>query len=364
MTNARESWQRYQDAELARATGILAGLGYELEPEQPHMAGERYLMQAVTTAAGPKLILIARRRSDGLRVVAKVSSNESGKREIAHERESRAFLENIRFAYDAFMAPPEIAYLETGGMTVFIQEFIEQEKPFLARPVAEQFGFALNAFKTQEGAHATTYGHRRAVERVFGRRSPEAYERCFLGFRHAVTARFPDLAPLFESGARALLEGRDAIEQYDGFLAHTDFVPHNFRIRGDDLYLLDLSSVRFGNKYEGWARFANFMALYNPDLEAALTKYVADNRAPEEARAFSLMRLYRLGELLLYYEGTLDRSEGDLRTLNESRIRFWSVVMKAHLEGRQVAPGVREAYERERDALRSSDEKRRQKDLH
>ena len=48
------------------------------------------------------------------------------------------------------------------------------------------------------------------------------------------------------------------------------------------MYLLDHSSLRFGNKYEGWARFRNFTTFYNRPLEEALLLYMRNNRAEEK----------------------------------------------------------------------------------
>ncbi len=161
-----------------------------------------------------------------------------------------------------------------------------------------------------------------------------------------------------------LLEGVDTIKQYEGFLTHTDFVPHNIRIVGSDTYLLDASSLRFGNKYEGWARFINFMELYNPPLASALVQYVHDNRAPEESASLRLMRMYRLGEILAYYTRAFLNSTGDLRALNHARILFWTNVLQSVISQTPLPEQVRTEYQTVRDQLRSPDEKLRQKDLH
>ena len=77
-------------------------------------------------------------------------------------------------------------------------------------------------------------------------------------------------------------EHRTVIERYSGFLTHNDFVPHNLRVSGKEVYLLDYSSMLFGNKYESWARFLNFMIHHNRPLELALANYVRTNRGEEE----------------------------------------------------------------------------------
>ncbi len=130
------------------------------------------------------------------------------------------------------------------------------------------------------------------------------------------------------------------------------------------LYLLDFSSLRFGNKHESWARFLNFMALYNPALENLLITYVEQNRSSEERESLQLMRLFRLGELVAYYANTLEKSSGDLFTLNQARIAFWTDVLIAELHNTRVDATVRTAYTQRRDALRSNSEKVRQIGLH
>ncbi len=169
---------------------------------------------------------------------------------------------------------------------------------------------------------------------------------------------------LFERAYGVLRENEEVIEQYTGFLTHTDFVPHNIRIHNGQMYLLDHSSLTFGNKYEGWARFLNFMTLYNPPLTGLLTEYVKNNRTSEESVSLRMMRIYRLGEIIWYYIRTLEKSEGDLRTLNEARITFWSTVLTHILDNTPVPESVILDYKNTRDSLRSEEEKKRQQGLH
>lgn len=366
MTDARTEWRAYCEGELALLAPILAENGYELEDAQPHIAGERYLMQAVTTASGRKLILLGRRR-DGVRAVIKATRERAGKRELLHEQTCRAVLKKIDFAAEVFHTPELLDEIESGGFLIVITRFIPQERAFIERPTPEQFHFALRAFKGQEGAHATTAKHRALIGDTFGIRDAATYLGNFEDFRERTMDGLPGEpavhARLAEAKA-ALAEHRDTIEQYSGFLTHTDFVPHNFRIAGNTIILLDHSSLTFGNKYEGWARFMNFMTLYNPELERALVAYVRDNRTPEESVSLRMMRLYRLGEIIWYYVRTLAASTGDLRTLNTARIRFWSDVLAYVLKNAEVPASLVEGYRAERDRLRSADEKERQRGLH
>ena len=366
-STAQQSWEKYREQELSKITPVLEKLGFELEQLQPHAGGERYLMQAVTTTSGKKLILLGRRKKDGMRVVIKTTNDTDGIRELEHERKCRRVLQEINFAYQVFHSPVELFFGERDGRLISIQQFIEQESPFLTRPTEEQFSLALRAFKAQEGAHATTYGHERLVRKTFGTMDAAKYLDTFAEFKKNILREIPNemtLSDFLDEASKQLAEGRETIEQYCGFLTHTDFVPHNIRVRDEKIYLLDHSSLRFGNKYEGWARFVNFMTLYNPPLAEALIDYVRLNRTPEELLSLKLMRVYRLGEIIWYYTDTLKKCSGNLCLLNTERVRFWSEVLRSALAEESVPPEILKAYRRTRDALRSPEEKIRQKDLH
>ncbi|MDP4020673.1 MAG: hypothetical protein Q8P58_01335 [Candidatus Adlerbacteria bacterium] len=348
----QELWEEYCAQELVALSPILKQLGYNLEAEQPHLGGERYLMQAVTTKSGKKLVLLGHRTSDKRRVVVKATRDPKGTEELQHERACREILQKINFAYQAFSSPEELLFTRKSGFTITTQEFIEQEKPFLERPTKEQFTLALKAFKAQESAHATTYRHLKLITKVF----PTVHAKDYLAMSQKLSLPAPAL--------QFLTENQEMIEQYCGFLTHIDFVPHNFRIKNGNIYLLDHSSLRFGNKYEGWARFLNFMTLYNPELEEALTQYVRDNRTAEEVLSLKCMRVYRLGEIIWYYQNTLSKSSGDLLELNRARVIFWSLVLASILKDEKLSSHVREEYIKNRDELRSDAEKCRQSGLH
>lgn len=360
----QSTWKIYLAAELPAVTKIIEPLGYSLTEDQPHIKGERFLMQAMTTTGGKKMILIGTNGKE--KVVVKATKDPAGKQELLHERLCRQTLHKIKFAYDAFYSPKEIAFIERAGYTVSIHEFIEQTSTFLERPIEDQFRFSLNAFKTQERARATTKKHFQKVARLFGNRTDHDYLTLFAGFKiflekEEAPSMVLENINLVET---RLTERRERIEQYCGFLTHTDFVPHNFRIKDDTLYLLDFSSLKFGNKHESWARFLNFMTLYNPELERLLIQYVEDNRSPEERESLQLMRLFRLGEIIAYYTKTLKQSSEQLFELNKIRVDFWNDVLSAELKNMRVSQAVTDKYKQNRDQLRSDEEKERQVGLH
>jgi hypothetical protein len=356
----KDAWEAYRDAELITLTKVSTELGFRLDPEQVHIHGERYLQ------SGFKLVLTAVRISDNKRVIIKGSSHTLGKQELVYEHERRELLHSLPFAYQAFHSPQELAFIERNGLVLAVTEFINEEQGFLRNSLEDQFFLALNAFKTQEGVHATTAGHARIVRKAFESIGARDYLEAFSGYENTIQAACPENTELLTT-VRActafLNEYKKIIDGYCGFLTHTDFVPHNLRVSGGLLYLLDYTSLVFGNKYESWARFLNYMALYHPALEHALSEYVRLNRSEYEFLSLRLMRIYKLGFLLNFYAESLPRTSGDLRVLTEKRIAFWHQAAKALLKNEQLPSSVVETYKKERDALRSEEEKHRQQIL-
>lgn len=366
MNDTQTSWSEYVASEIPRIAALLLPHDITLDTHQPHTQGERFLMQALTTIGGKKLILLGIEEKTGTKVVIKATNDLVGTQELTHERHCRTLLHTMNFSYETFHSPNEILFIEKGGYTVYVSEFIDQTSSFLDRPLEEQFSYALNALKAQERTRATTASHITQIKHVFGTRTSSDYLTMFKAFIFSYKAKQMDTRTLtvLEEASAQLQASNTRIEQYGGFLTHTDFVPHNFRIKDGTLYLLDFSSLRFGNKHESWARFLNFMALYNPELETLLIRYVEENRSPEEQASLHLMRLFRLGEIIAYYVNTLEKSGDDLLTLNKTRIEFWTDVLSAELKNTRVDSSVRAAYKEKRDALRSASEKARQIGLH
>ena len=366
MTNPESEWKEYLDKEIPKITEIITPYNIALLPDQPHIKGERFLMQALTTISGRKLILLGTDTKTNEKVVIKAARDLEGKQELQHERICRTLLHTMNFSYDAFHSPKEIVFIQKQGYTIFISAFLEQSSSFLERPLPEQFSFALRAFKAQEHTRATTPKHFAQIKRTFGSRTSAEYLSMFSAF--VTNAKIKNAPPqtqaILEITLDNLTKHKERIEQYCGFLTHTDFVPHNFRIKDNTLYLLDFSSLRFGNKHESWARFLNFMTLYNPALETLLIEYVEKNRSPEERESLQLMRLFRLGEIITYYLNTLEKSQTDLYALNLQRVNFWTNVLEAELKNVRVAREMVHIYKGKRDALRSHAEKERQVGLH
>lgn len=366
MSNHTSEWSAFRERELKEVVPLLAQLGFELDPEQRHIIGERELLMSTHDVGGGgyKLVLTGTRMSDGMRVVIKVTSDPSGIAEIERERKARDTITKLPFSYSIFTPPKEILNVTKDRHLISVTEFIEQEKPFLERPLKEQSSLALRALKIQEGVHATTYSHTKTIKSIFGSVGSEYYTSTARAYAESMQGS--DLVNQEEvRRAVHLIEMHaECIEQYSGFLTHADFVPHNLRIRGDTIYLLDYASIHFGNKYESWARFLNFMALHNRPLEQALAAYVVHNRTPEENASLKAMRVFKSLFLVYFYSKNVLSTHGNLRALTEARIHFWSNVLSAQLQSKEIPESVIETYRETRDSLRSEEEKLRQKELH
>ncbi len=367
-TDSKTQWETYRDTELANVTPILETLGYMLDQTQVHLSGERFLMAGARDVGGGgmKLVLTGMRRADSLRVVIKASRNPDGQQEIERERAARERINRIPFAYHAFTVPRELHFSYEGPFLVSIVEYVTQDIPLLSRPLNEQFFLTLKALECQEGAHATTGVHTAHVRSSFGLSNAEAYLHEFDTFAAAAENAVPHnekLAQIFRDATHFLHDHRTTLERYAGFLTHADFAPNNFRVRGHELYLLDYASIHFGNKYESWARFLNFMVHHNPDLERTLARYVKENRGPDEYLALQLMRVYKIGFLLKYYAEATTKTEGATHELMQTRLSFWTLVMQCILDDCAVPPeAINTLLEKER-ILRTEEEKARQREM-
>lgn len=364
----KQAWEAYVANELRVVVPILEKLEYALDEAQVHIAGERYLMVRPRDVGGggKKLVLSGERLSDGKRVVIKVSSDPAGMREIEREREARLLLHKLNFARRTLYTPAEIMFLRRGKHLISITEYIPQDQPLLARSLEEQFFLMLQALEVQERVHATTYAHADVIQSAFGFASAQDYLREFERFRDSALADAPQnthLAEVFAKASALLHTHKTNIERYCGFLTHADFVPNNIRITDHTIYLLDSASLHFGNKYEDWARLLNFMLHHNLSLEQTLAQYVRDNRGEEEYLVLRLMRIYKIGFLLMYYSQALGRTEGPLHTLTQERLSFWTDAMEALCNDASIAPERITAYLERQQALRSDEERARQREM-
>ncbi|MBP6858750.1 MAG: hypothetical protein KBC33_02880 [Candidatus Pacebacteria bacterium] len=353
-------WKEYVAAQLATIAALVKPLGFELDPQQIHISGERYLMTR------NKLVLSATRISDGKAVIVKASNHPDGQKEISTEKIARYTLMSIEFASEYILFPAEIYFGTKGGYMLWIAEYIPQEKVFVAHSIEEQFFLVLRAFEAQESFHATTFEHLKTIQKNLAIFGPDKYPESFKAFPvkvgTALTEIGADPQPLAD--ALKLLQSNAAtLNKYANYLTHTDFVPHNFRVRNHALYMLDCSAVHFGNKYEGWARLLNYMLIHNPKLEQMLSAYIRANRGEDEYLDLRLMRIYKIGYLLDYYARSLEKTSGDLRELTKLRLSFWLDMLRAIVSDTPPDPKISETYRAGRDGLRSQEEKERQREF-
>ncbi|MBI4065764.1 hypothetical protein HY412_01040 [Candidatus Kaiserbacteria bacterium] len=349
--------------ELQTISALLKTLGYSLDEQQPYISGERYLM------AGGKLVLAGTEEKNGMKVIIKTSRNKDGKKEIESEKKSRDLMRSLSFADKKILIPEELYFGAKGDYVFLIMRFISQEKVFAAHTIEEQFFIALSAFEAQESFHATTYEHLRAIKDVFPMLSSSEYLGDFKRLKDSILKQYPDESLRRElDGAEIFLkENTITIDRYGNYLTHTDFVPHNFRLAEHALYMLDCvpnyATIHFGNKYEGWARFINYMLIHSPELERLLTKYIKDNSGEDEYLSLRLMRVYKIAYLLDFYARSLSKTTGDLNALTVARLDYWRGALIAILEDCPVARKVTEKYVAMRNALRSEEEKERQREF-
>ena len=357
--NDTKQWKKNVGLEIQKISIIIRNLGFSLDQNQPHTNGERFLMTK------DKLVLVGKRASDDLRVIIKASNHKGGEQEIGSEKRARDLLQTLSFTQENILFPREIFFGNQNDYLFWIIEFIEQKKVFVEHSVEEQFFLILRAFESQEAFHATTFEHIRQVTSVFPVFYVQEYLKEFQNFKATISTNYLDeeIKRTLEVASNILHKHKKEIDMFCGYLIHTDFVPHNFRVKDNDVYMLDCSAILFGNKYEGWARFLNYMIIHNPSLEQILIKYIKDNRDVADYTNLRMMRIYKIGFLLQYYTIALGKTSGDLRKLTEERINFWHENLKAILRDKQIDQKIISDYKKERDILRSEEEKKRQKEF-
>lgn len=331
--------------------------GVLLDTEQLHIGGERAVMSP------HKYVLTGHTVNDNTRVVFKCAKHKSGVAEMKAEHTIRNGLADMPFAEQDLLLPKELFFGLTDGSTISITEFIEQTKVMFDYSLAEQFFMVLQGLEAQESFHATTREHRNQVTGLFPTFSPQKYIQTFKEFSHNVTTEIPNLTELLSEAKLALETNTNILNTFDGYLMHSDFVPHNFRIKKKQLVLLDSSSFHFGNKYESWARLINFMEIHNPKLVPLLLNYIRNDRGENEYKDLQLMRIYKIGFLLNFYVNSLAKTDGNFHELTKVRITFWTATLKAVLSDTPVNMKDHITYVTSRDRLRTNTEKKRQREF-
>lgn len=349
----REAWRDTLAAELQEVTSIASELGYTVDAIQPHLTGERYIAGGAT-----KLVLNSRKGED--RVVIKASKTPGGITELEREKAGRDSLTSFSFASDALKVPREIHFGTHGAYCVFITQFIEQKEVLFEKSLEERFFMALRALEAQESFHATTYEHLKEVRDRLPVFDAQAYIDSVTGFARDCE-NLPGAAELMRRVTEELTNNRILLERYGGYLAHFDFVPHNLRVDGHTLWILDFSELRFGCKYESWGRLVNYLLIHDQPLAEALLSYVLHERGNDESEALRVMRIYKAALLVAFYARTLPKTEGAFRELTELRAVLWMDITQKLLDRALFPEADAPAYIAQRNALRSAEETERQK---
>jgi hypothetical protein len=352
------SWLAYCAEELHTSLPLLHRLGFVLDASQVHLEGERFL------TAVRKLVLTGKRKHDGLRVIIKISSRQDGIREIEQERLVRMLLDEIGFKSLGVFCPPEIAFEKRDGCAVSVVSYIEQDLPFNDRPLDEQFTMAIRGLEAQSRVPLNAYPAAAAIRSTLGVDTWAKYLASFMGYCKVARSCCPTqhrMLAVIEEASELFEKGTTIVAQYGEFLTHTDFVPHNFRISDGKFFLLDLASIRVGNKHESWARFVNNTLFCNRDLEKALVHRVRATGGDAAYTNLRLMRIYKAMFLLQFFAHSLGVTTGNLYLLCAKRVTFWTEVLKAILTDVPLTDEVVAAFIHERDALRSADEYRRRR---
>ncbi len=332
--------------------------GYIFDETQLHVGGEREILS-------PNKFVLTGRDADDRRIVVKCAREKEAILEIEQEHAMRNVVKKIHFAEEVLLVPKELYYDHIGDYTILVTEFIEQDQILADYPIRDQFFMVLQTLEAQESFHATTHEHDKLLRDTFTTYTADRYLEDFKTFieNSKAVSDFPHLTILLERGYQVLFENRLNIERHTGYLIHTDLVPHNIRIHDRTIYLLDFVSFKYGNKYESWARIANYLVKEDPELETLIEKHVLKERGESEYHVFKLMRMYKVGFLLNFYIRALTKTEGDLHELTRVRIQFWTSVLESLLESRPIIEDIRNTYLGSRNALRTEEEKARQREF-
>jgi len=343
--------------ELNKVTPIIESLGFSIDETQLHIAGERAVLSQ------EKLVLVGKDKHDK-KVVIKCSAYKSGIDELKKEKKIRDSLVNVSYTDDSIALPEEIYYGSKDGYMLFVTEYISQDKVFVQHDIKEQFFMTLRAFERQEAFHATTHEHMREVKKNSTLMSEKEYSKNINKFYKNVSAyKNSDIQKLTDEGLDFFNTNKDVINTYAGYLIHEDLVPHNFRIKNNQIYMLDYSSLQHGNKYESWARFLNYMIIHNPELEKMLKNHLKKERGSREYLSLQVMRVYKIFQLMNFYMSLLDRVEDNLLKLTKIRLEFWANIIEHIIKDTDLSSGKLKDYKTKRDSLRSREEKERQREF-
>jgi hypothetical protein len=326
-----------------------------LDSRQLNIGGERELMSP------DKMVLTGVHTETNNRIVLKCADSMFGVKEIVTEHSIRETLKHVSFSEKKILMPEEIFYGTINGYSVSVTDFLEQEKVFTDYDLEKQFSMSLDALQAQESFHIDTKEKIDLIDDIFVTHTPEFYLENYALHQKRIEDVIPHSASILSTGYTFLLENLETLRTFDRYLIHSDFVPHNFRIHENQLYVLDFVSFRLGNKYESWARFINFMEIHSPLLVPKLLVYAQSERGADEYRALRLMRAYKTCFILNYYAQILANTAGDLHELTKARLVLGLAILESVIHDTALLEEIRQEYYKTRDRLRTDAEKERQR---
>lgn len=341
-----------------RIRRILELLGFHLDRYQPHLSGERKIKSLT------KLVLIGQNEKKQ-KVVIKTSQAQAEKKRIETEHYIRQELEQLSKTFKGLLIPREVFYGLKNSFLFFITEFIDQPKVFVAHNLKEQFGMIKKAIESQEAVKLKNFSKMTRS----GQACPVFTEKEYLAELKDeidfINRNYQDkkLSEALSMAQKFFQEKIKLVAKYCGYLVHDDFCPHNFRVNNGQIHFLDYTAANFGNKYITWARLLNYMTLHNPKLEKLVLGDFKKNRSQEDLECLRILRIYKTVFLIMYYVKISKKTSGKLLNLTKIRINFWHNFLQKLLQNKTVTKTELADYLNQRDRLRSSEEKKRQKEF-
>jgi hypothetical protein len=357
---SKQEWENWKDLEMKKVSDILEKINISLNKEQIQLSGERFLM------SGKKLVLEGFSVNLQKKVIVKYSTDKELIKEILDERNRKDTLEKIKFSYKSINFPKEIYFEKKPEYVLLVTEYIEQETLYVKMSEEDKFFLALKALEAFEGVHSVVGSHQKALNKLNKPFESNDYLKKFEEM-YSETKNFLNheskTVKTLEIAKELLNKNKDLIEKYCNFLTHDDFVPHNMRVKDNDVVVLDHSSLILGNKYESWARFLNFMLIYGLETEKRLSNFVLENRGEEEYFVLRLMRIFKISFLLNFYAKSILKSSDNLQKLQTKRLNWWTEVLEKIISNQNIEKGFVDEHHKFLEELRSEEEKKRHKEI-
>lgn len=353
---ARQKWDEKIKSELPIIRELLSTIGVTLDEIQPNLIGEKFLMKT------DKFVLNGVYAPEKARVIVKISNHKAGIKELEADRHIAQVVDKLSFSTEKIKTAKEYFYGDLGGYRVMVQEFLDQPEALIKLKLEDQYYISMRGFSVLESFYLAAKSHYKEVKSHFPILTGKDYLKTFSKYLKSVhkILNDPSVDSKLDDAYSLFKKHLKLIDKYSTYLVHEDFVPHNFRIYNNILYFIDHEALRFGNKYESWARYVNWMLVQNPPMEEKLVQHV-QKIGPEDYLNLRMMRLLKCAQLITYYAETLAKTSGDTYTLNLRRFNLWLEVLVALTNDRKLHSSFIEEYKQARDVLRTDDEKQRQK---